>query len=480
MRLPSFNNIVASAAILPPRRMHNPEYNTVQDQLWDYFERLEEYAAAVHWKSNMLSGIRLVAAEFIPGDDEPKIITEGPAADAVARFAGGVGGQSQLIAEMAIHLNVPGEGWLAGYYDERGEELWRVFSADEIRVKKDRYEYRTGEGRQDWQDLGDDSVVIRFWRPDARRGWLARPRAAHALGAMTELDLINKRILAETASRMASNGILLYDKDRLSFGDTPAPTSIDAPDPFAVVLVDVGSQGMKDPLSSQATIKVPIGISRGEDASIPLNDFVMPLDLSNPISERILEQRESAIRRIASVLEITTERLTGMAGLSHWGQTQVEESGIQVYIAPDMELLVHSITTGYLHPFLEVTGEQLTGPNGGKIVVWYDPSNIVQRPDRSGVATEAYDRMELSPRSYRHEIGFSEGDKPTPEELDEMTDKLERRNATAQPAEPADGDEDISTDTANASASADTEPDTAVDDVAPSATENEREVRSNG
>src|SRR5690606_2619443 len=88
--------------------------------------------------------------------------------------------------------------------------------------------------------------------------------------------------------------------------------------------------------------------------------------------------------------------------------------------------------------------------------------------------------MELSPRSYRHEIGFSEGDKPTPEELEEMTDKLERRNAVAQPAEPAGGDEDISTDTANASEPLDIEPDTSADDVAPSAIENEREGRSNG
>lgn len=476
MRLPSFNSVVASAMIMPARRMYNPEYNEVQATLWGFYETLEEYAAAVHWKANLLSGIRLVAAEFLPGDDEPKIITDGPAANAMAEFAGGVGGQSQLISEMAIHLNVPGEGWLAGFYDDRGDPQWRVFSAEEIRVKQDRYQYRVGDGARAWEDLGDDSVVIRFWRPDARRGWLARPRAAHAIGAMTELDLINKRIMAETASRMASNGILLYDKSRLSF-DQPTPQDgINNYDPFAVALVDVGSRGMKDPLSSEATIKTPIGVDRPEDSVIPLNDYVVPIDLSNPISERALEQRESAIRRIASVLEMTTEKLTGMSDLSHWGQTQVEESGIQVYVAPDMELLVHSFTTGFLLPYLEALGESTTGPGGGKIVVWYDPSNIIQRPDRSGVATEAYDRMELSPPAYRREIGFSEGDEPTPAELEEMTDKIKRRNSTTDATE----DEEVSIDTANASAPLDQEPDTSVDDVAPSASENAREVRPGG
>lgn len=468
MRLPSFNNVVASAMILPPRRMYEPKYNDVQDQLWDFYETLEEYAAAVHWKANLLSGIRLVAAEFIPGDDEPKIITEGPAAEYIASFAGGPGGQTQILAEMAIHLNVPGEGWICAFYDDDDQEQWRVFSADEIRIKDKVYQYRINGGRNDWISLPDDSVVIRFWRPDARRGWLARPRAAHAMGAMTELDLINKRILAETASRMASNGIIVYDKSRLSFPDTPGPADINAPDPFAVALVDVGSRGMKDPLSAEATIKVPMGVDRGEDASIPLTDYVVPIDLSNPISERILEQRNSAIRRIASVLEMTTERLTGMDDLSHWGQAQVEESGIQVYIAPDMELIVHAFTTGFLTPYLIASGQSEMGPNGGKIVVWYDPSNIVQRPDRTEAATNAYDRMELSPKAYRREIGFSEGDAPTDQELDEMTDKVVRRNQTTENVNETK-DETITEGN-------DVEPSTSVDDESPSNPEQPKEV----
>lgn len=470
MRLPSFNTVVASAMILPPRRMYDPKYDDIQDRLWDFYETLEEYAAAVHWKSNLLSGIRLVAAEFIPGDDEPKILTEGPAADAIASFAGGPGGQTQLLAEMAIHLNVPGEGWLTGFYDDNDEEQWRVFSASEIRIKNDAYQYRVGDGRNDWVPLGDDAVVIRFWRPDARLGWKAKARAAHALNAMTELDLINKRIMAETASRMASNGMLLYDKSRLSIGDPTAPVDHTSPDPLAVALVDVGSRGMKDPLSAEATIKIPFGVDRGENTEVPLSDYVYPLDLSNPISERALEQRASAIKRIASVLEMTTERLTGMDDLSHWGQAQVEESGIQVYVAPDMELIVHALTTGFLTPYLEALGAETTGPNGGKIVAWYDPSNIIQRPDRSGVATEAYDRLELSPKAYRREIGLSEGDAPTDQELEEMTDKIQRRNTTTEVVDET-RDEVVSETGPN-----DVEPSTSVEDVAPSAPENDREV----
>ena len=57
--------------------------------------------------------------------------------------------------------------------------------------------------------------------------------------------------------------------------------------------------------------------------------------------------------------------------------------------------------------------------------MWYDPSEIVQRPDKSDDAVLLYDRMELNGSALRRETGFSEADAPTESELDEMTEKLE-------------------------------------------------------
>lgn len=425
MRLPAFNSVTASAAVIPPRRMHDPEYTSEQDQLWDYYQRLEEFSAAVNWKANAISRVRLIAAEFMPGGDEPIPITEGPIADIVAEFAGGIGGQSQILGETAIHLNVPGEGWLCGVEDVFGERTWRVYSADELRIRNGEYQIKFGEGSRAWESLPEDTLVVRFWRPHPRWGWRATSRAAYALGAMKELDLINRRIIAETISRMAANGVILYDRGKLSFPELPTPTSAESVDPFAQVLVDVGSKGVSDPTSAQATIKIPIGADLG-DSDLKVSDLIEVIDLSNPFSERMLDQRAAAVTRLATALDIPAEQLTGLGTLNHWGAAQIEESGIKVHITPDMEMICHAFTEGFLYPTLLAEGLALTGPQGGRAVIWYDPSEIVMRPDRSKEALEAYDRGELSGAALLRELGFSESDQPDEDELERIIE-LKRR-----------------------------------------------------
>lgn len=430
MRLPAFNNVTASAAVIPPRRIHDPEYTSEQDQLWDYYQRLEEFSAAVNWKANAISRVRLIAAEFTPGGDEPIPITEGPIADAVAQFAGGIGGQSQILGETAIHLNVPGEGWLCGVEDDFGDITWKVYSADELRVRRiegniERYQVRTGESVRAWATLPDDTLVVRFWRPHPRWGWKATSRAAYALSAMKELDLINRRIIAETISRMAANGVILYDRGKLSFPDLPTPVSAESVDPFAQILVDVGSKGIADPTSAQAAIKIPIGADLG-DSDIRVSDLIEVIDFSNPFSERMLDQRAAAVTRLATALDIPAEQLTGLGNMNHWGAAQIEESGIKVHITPDMEMICHAFTEGYLYPTLEAEGRAIVGPQGGRPVIWYDPSEIVMRPDRSNEALEAYDRGELTGAALLRELGFSAADQPDENELERIID-LKRR-----------------------------------------------------
>lgn len=430
MRLPAFNNVTASAAVIPPRRMHDPEYTSEQDQLWDYYQRLEEFSAAVNWKANAISRVRLIAAEFTPGGDEPIPITEGPIADAVAQFAGGIGGQSQILGETAIHLNVPGEGWLCGVEDDFGDITWKVYSADELRVRRiegniERYQVRTGESVRAWVTLPDDTLVVRFWRPHPRWGWKATSRAAYALSAMKELDLINRRIIAETISRMAANGVILYDRGKLSFPDLPTPVNAESVDPFAQILVDVGSKGIADPTSAQAAIKIPIGADLG-DSDIRVSDLIEVIDFSNPFSERMLDQRAAAVTRLATALDIPAEQLTGLGNMNHWGAAQIEESGIKVHITPDMEMICHAFTEGYLYPTLEAEGRAIVGPQGGRPVIWYDPSEIVMRPDRSNEALEAYDRGELTGAALLRELGFAAADQPDEDELERIID-LKRR-----------------------------------------------------
>src|SRR5690606_16329506 len=92
----------------------NIKYERWQDEAWHMYYHLGEFRRGVAWKAEVVSRGRLVAA-YAPdrqGDEPTPIQDENdPAVALVNSIAGGIGGQSELLREMTIHLDVPGEGW---------------------------------------------------------------------------------------------------------------------------------------------------------------------------------------------------------------------------------------------------------------------------------------------------------------------------------------------------------------------------------
>lgn len=445
--LPAYNSMVASATVLPAQRRLTPQYASWQEQAWGFYDQLGEFESAVSWRANTMSRVRLLAAKLAPGGDEPEPVNSGPAAEAVGRLAGGTGGQSQLMAELTAHLTVVGEAWVVGEDDPDNDiELWSVRSADELRVQSGpagSWQLRDDPRATAWR-TPSNVMVVRVWDPHPRRGWEADPAARHAFSAMTKLDLANKRIIATLISRLASNGILLYDKERLSFpttAQTPAAGPVGAPDalgggepdPFAVVLVDIASRGIKDPTSPEAVIPIPIGYSLGANTSPADVDpklLLQHIMFASDVDEKLLAQRQDALRELATALDMPVEALLGVGDLNHWSAWAVEESGIKIHVAPPAELICHALTVGYLKPYLEAAGEDPAG-----LIVWYDPSELTLRPDRSANTVQAYDRLEASGDALRREVGLSEDDKPDEAELKSMILKkqagMESLSATA-------------------------------------------------
>jgi hypothetical protein len=144
------------------------------------------------------------------------------------------------------------------------------------------------------------------------------------------------------------------------------------------------------------------------------------INFSSDVDQALIANRESAIRELATSLDMPAEVMLGMGDVNHWSSWQIEESGLKIHVAPKAELICYSITTGYLIPSLKAAGADLTGPNGGKIVAWYDPSELAVRPDKSANAVLAYDRLEASGDALRREIGLDDGDKPSKAELETM------------------------------------------------------------
>jgi hypothetical protein len=379
-----------------------------QIELWDYFEACGEYGLAVNWRANMISRVRLRAAEVLPGLDEPRIVDDGPAADLVHELFSNVGGQSAAMATLSTYLDVPGEGWVVG--EQRGgREVWRTYSSDEIRGRSDWYEVideRSMPGRIIWRDLARDALVVRVWRPHRR--WYHQPYspARSALSAIRELDLVNRHIQAQYLSRLASAGIIVLP-DELTF---PVREEFnDAPDPFVAEWIATAKEAVATPGTAAAVVPIPMRVPAEYVDKVKHIDFTLKLD------EKIIEKRDAARTRLASIINVPTELLFNSGSINHWGLWQLEESGVKTYLTPDVELIVNALTIGYLEPRLRAMGE-----DPSRWVVWYDASEIITRPDMTDSVIKAYDRGEVPGRTLRRVIGLDEDDKPSSEELEAM------------------------------------------------------------
>lgn len=400
----------AAAPVTSPRTELIRNTDSWQEEAWGYHEDLGEFRYAVDWESKRLSRVRLYAAKLEPGADEPVRAKAGTAVDLMTNMAGGVAGQATIMNGLGTQLSVPGEGYVI-VENVGGIEQWSVRSTDEVRVARGRYEVadeNAVNGATDWRPLAPDSLnPLRVWRPNKRWHHIADSPARAARSTMRELELVNRHIVAQYLSRLASAGVVMFP-DEVTF---PVREEFaDAPDPFMAEWIEIASEAIRTPGTAAGIVPLPLKLP-GEWI-----DKVKHLDFTLKIDEKIIEKRDSAIKRLASQLNVPAEVLLGMSDLNHWNAWISDENSLKVDVAPDAELICQALTTGYLQPRLRASGVE----DWANWVVWYDMSELTLRPDRSDDAFQAYDRLEINGAALRRETGFDEGDKPTDDELKEQ------------------------------------------------------------
>lgn len=404
----------AAAPVASPRAQLIRNTESWQEEVWDFHDSLGEFRYATDWEAKRLSRVRLYAAKLEPGADEPVRAKAGMAVDLMTAFAGGPSGQAQIMGGLATQLRVPGEGYLI-VESVSGIEKWSVRSIDEVRAARQRYEVideSSPQSGNNWRLLAPDSMApIRVWRPNKRYHHIADSPTRAARSTMRELELVNRHIVAQYLSRLASAGVVMFPQEvtfpvREEFAD--------APDPFIAEWIETAAEAIRTPGTAAGVVPIPIKVPAEYVDKIKHLDFTLKID------EKIIEKRDSAIKRLASQLNVPAEVLLGMGDLNHWNAWISDETSLKVDVAPDAELICQAITTGYLQPRLKAS--QVEG--WAQWVVWYDMSELTLRPDRSDNAVQLYDRMEINGAALRRETGFDEADKPTDEELTDQALKV--------------------------------------------------------
>jgi hypothetical protein len=385
-----------------------------QKQAWDYYDTVSELRYGVTWLANALSRVRLYVGRIAPdGSSDPKPVEEERLIAPLNELWDGQVGQNEMLRRMTIHLLVPGESYLVGFDAPGGEgaqgaRRWLTVAKEEIDVKSGGKVRVRDPDNDQWITLAlDSSVVIRVWRPHPRRAFQADSPVLPLRSALAELQGMSQHILASLDSRLAGNGIVLVS-DEVTM---PAPTESEGPnpvhpDPLMAALIE----GMLTPLQDResAAAVVPLLLR----APGKVQDAMTHLTFSTPLDEKALVIRESAIRRVATGLDIPGEILTGLGESNHWSAWQISDEAIQLHVEPLAGLLCQALTAQYLRPALTAMGV----PDMQDYCLWYDASALKQRPNRGPEALQAYGEGLLSAEATRRELGWGDEDAPGEEE----------------------------------------------------------------
>jgi hypothetical protein len=396
-----------------------------QADAWNARDSIGELRYAVQFLANSASRMRLfVAAEPSEGESDDPISldkVEGVppevaevATQAMRDLGRGKLALKNLLKAQSTNVSVAGECFLLGQTDpETGEEHWSIRSTDEIVAKDEAWWMREipdgPQGIIPWVKLDPElTVVSRIWVPHPRFGLLADSAVKAILDDLDSLGILRRGIRADAKSRLG-RGVLLVPEEAI----LKTPTD-DNEDPQADPVFDAITRALMEPISDEgvASAVAPIAIRAPAEA---LKEF-RHLTFAQPFEEQAAKAREELIGIIATSIDLPKEVIMGMADLNHWTSWQVDDNTFRYHVEPHVIGLCDGLTGAYLRPYLKAAGVDPEWVR--RLVIWYDPTELVTHPDRTADAEKAHAAFVISDEAYRDAAGFTDADKPSVEELE--------------------------------------------------------------
>lgn len=461
-------SLVASAATLTPQEgkalAKASKRREWQRASFGYARALPEVGYAMRFLANNAAHIRLFVGDRRPGVDEvaelndsygildPEAGTVDPdalpadlieaAQEALDRLTGysPSGGGAAILSPLTRNYETVGECYLVGrYFPEEnngaGRETWAVHSISEVRFEDGKlpgspaylpngeeyprgyFRLVTGEGR-DSEAVNLDpttTTVIRMWTADAE--WSAEPDAPMRalVGVCERLLLIEKGDDAVLRSRAAGNGMLLWPEEL----DGTGAYDDDEQDDEDETLADLTTQ-LTTPLTldGSAAQVVPM-LKRGPAAYLK---EVRHLTFGRALDPLINEREARLLTRLGIGLDVPPEVITGLSDVNHWNAWQISSDTFRHHQEPITITGVEGLTLGYMRARLTAANrwpEELIR----RVVVWFDPSDLVAPADMSAAANDAHDRGLITDEGYRALRGIDESLAP-PEEVETGSDAV--------------------------------------------------------
>jgi hypothetical protein len=397
-----------------------------QTDAWTYRDMIGELRYAQRLLARSVATVRFFAAELPEDSTEDPIELAGPdykgdpalAKDAVENLARLPldDGPDGFLATMTENIETAGECWIHGQQDDEDGETWSIRSVSEI----------MGAGDQVMllelptiSSLGQRAInpkteeLLRCWTRHPRWGKLADSPLRAMLDVLEEVVLTGREQRAAARSRIAANGVMLVPNSLELLQSRDTAEDSDAPEGLADTdFMRDFTEALTAPIRNEGDpgAVAPL-ILRGEAEALK---EVRHLTLTRDDAAKLMDRLQGAVLRMLQGLDIQPEQVTGIGATNHWGGWQIEASNIRHQVLPTCGVVAGMLTKAFLRPALKALG--YPPEKVRRIVVWYDPTALVESPDRSQDARDAWDRDAISNAALREALGFPEDAVPEPHE----------------------------------------------------------------
>lgn len=394
-----------------------------QEDAWAYRDDIGEVHYAMGFLGNVAGRMRLFPALAAPEgvdptplnmDDLPEGVPVQFAADCwdvIAWLAQGRSHAGQILGKLAQIFETVGEGRLVmRHLDLEATTMWDAYSMDEVRWSDTHGWHIIGSPTGKIPDaiLSEDTdFVHRVWIPHPRYSQLPDSPMRPLLDVCEELLVTGRAIRSLTRSRIPAGILLMADSLKLAGEDQ---TEEEGEAEFIELLGQTLAGAVTDEGSPAALVPTLVRGTR-ED----VKDGMRLLSLARPMDADLIAREARALGRLGMGLDIPPELLTGMADVNHWTAWQIAESTFRDHVEPIILVCVDALTVAAMRTTLLAQGwpRELVE----RAIIWYDPSDVVTKPDRGEAADAAHDRLAISDASYRRDRGYDDADAPDDAEI---------------------------------------------------------------
>jgi hypothetical protein len=425
-----------------------------QAEAWEYYDTIGEIGFAFGMLANILSRVRLYAAELTdpsqaPAAADPDSPGGGAAIAALKRLDSAFGGQPGLLRDAGLNLCISGECYLVqvpgSNFPASVPETWDIRSTDELQVNSSGVAQLVTSRASDAasrKNLPKGAFVARIWRPHPRYSDEAQSSMLALLDACAELQLINKTFRATARSRL--NAGMLYLPDGLGVSASPDPDVLpdddlnddtavasfappeDDTDEFEESLIDAMVTPISDEESASAVVPLLV---RGP---AEFADKIKVIKFERSFDPALVARADKVLDRILAGIDVPKDVVAGMANVKYANAAVIDEGLYKAHIEPLAVMLCDALTVVYLRPALRAAG--VDESELSNYVVWYDPSDVTTKPNKSGDADLGYDKHLINGSAWRRTHGFNDEDAPGPEET-ALRMLLEKGSVTPELAE---------------------------------------------